>query len=122
MRLLSFTASDYRSIKKSPKLPINDSITVLLGPNNEGKSNVLRAFAVAMQLLESMRRFPTDARIAADGSYAVKVPYFGKEIYEWRRDYPVGLQKQEPVGRSTFALEFELRAYPKSRFMPLFGS
>ena len=41
MRLVSFSVTNYRSITKAYKLPIRQA-TILIGPNNEGKSNILR--------------------------------------------------------------------------------
>jgi len=51
MQLISFSLKNYRSIEKTPKLPIDPELTVLIGPNNEGKSNLLRGFAGALDLL-----------------------------------------------------------------------
>jgi predicted ATPase len=50
MRLVSFSVENYRSITKARRIPLAAS-TVLIGPNNEGKSNILRALSVAMLTL-----------------------------------------------------------------------
>jgi putative ATP-dependent endonuclease of the OLD family len=54
MKLVSFTVENYRSITQAHNLKLEQS-TVLVGPNNEGKSNVLKALVVAMQVLTSGR-------------------------------------------------------------------
>ncbi|MBK8686880.1 MAG: AAA family ATPase [Betaproteobacteria bacterium] len=53
MELVSFSVSNYRSITSAYKLPIR-SPTVLIGPNNEGKSNILRAL-VTSAILGNLR-------------------------------------------------------------------
>lgn len=40
MRLVSFSVRRFRSITEAYKLPLGD-YSVLVGPNNEGKSNIL---------------------------------------------------------------------------------
>ena len=47
MQLVSFSVTNYRSITAAYKLSVRQS-TVLIGPNNEGKSNVLRALVTAL--------------------------------------------------------------------------
>lgn len=47
MRLELFTVKNFRSINKAEKLPLGE-FTVLLGPNNEGKSNILQAMVMGM--------------------------------------------------------------------------
>jgi putative ATP-dependent endonuclease of OLD family len=50
MRLVSFSVQNYRSITKANKIKVGQS-TVIVGPNNEGKSNVLRALVTAMKVI-----------------------------------------------------------------------
>jgi AAA15 family ATPase/GTPase len=45
MKLKSFTVERYRSITKAKKIRLG-RVTVLVGPNNEGKSNLLRSLRV----------------------------------------------------------------------------
>ena len=52
MKLVSTTIADFRSITSAYKVALHD-FTVLVGPNNEGKSNVLAAISLALSLLES---------------------------------------------------------------------
>ena len=46
MKLVKFTVEKYRSILSKSVLPIGD-YTAILGPNNQGKSNLLRARRVS---------------------------------------------------------------------------
>lgn len=50
MQLVAFSVTNYRSITKASKLPFRQK-TVLIGPNNEGKSNILRALVTALEFL-----------------------------------------------------------------------
>lgn len=51
MRLSSVSVHKYRSIDETATFDVGD-FTVLIGPNNQGKSNLLRATALAMQEIE----------------------------------------------------------------------
>lgn len=102
MHIVSFSVSNYRSITKANKLPIND-FTVLIGPNNEGKSNVLRAFVLSLEILRDF------VNIKGRLGYRIKRPYRhinrDSKSYDWVRDYPVTLQSKK--GNSSFVLEFQ---------------
>ena len=52
MEIVSFSATNYRSITKAHKV-VFSSITVLIGKNNEGKSNLLRALEAGMLILQN---------------------------------------------------------------------
>jgi AAA15 family ATPase/GTPase len=60
MKLVSFSVQNYRSIAKANRIEVG-RYTVLVGPNNEGKSNVLRALVTAMDVLKTGSR-PVFAR------------------------------------------------------------
>src|SRR5437763_6040677 len=87
VRLELFSVRNFRSIAKAEKLPLGE-FTVLLGPNNEGKSNILQAMVSGMQELSVAkvggRSMAPGARIArrerAEGGYV------------WARDFPRHLQ------------------------------
>lgn len=103
MKLLSFSVENYRSIRKAPKLPIGQ-LTVLLGPNNEGKSNILRALTTSLKVLSSLE----DAFVVSGKSGPAILTLGGDTGYQWRRDFPVSLQSTSPNGQSSFDLDFEL--------------
>src|SRR5690348_686209 len=100
MQLVSFSVENFRSITAAYKLPIKQT-TILIGPNNEGKSNILRALVTSLEVLASFagRRITPSGRIR----YLV-----AGESYNWSNDFPVSLQEKYPKGESVFDLEFRL--------------
>jgi putative ATP-dependent endonuclease of OLD family len=101
MQLVSFSVLNYRSITTAYKLPVKQS-TVLIGPNNEGKSNILRALVTSLEALKSFR----DSKILAGRlrSYNSQLA----DRYSWANDFPISLQASTPTGESFFNLEFKL--------------
>ena len=100
MELVSFSVTKYRSITKANKLPIRRS-TVLIGPNNEGKSNILRALVITLEMLSRIGGFRIQkGRFRSSERFT--------EFYEWQRDFPVSLQLKSPDGESVFNLELQL--------------
>lgn len=99
MKLVSFSVTNYRSITTAYKLPIRQS-TILIGPNNEGKSNILRALSTTLEVLSTL----TKIRIMGGRLRS----HFMKYPYDWAMDFPVTLQDKNPNGESVFKLEFEL--------------
>lgn len=97
MRLVSFSVTNFRSITNAHKIPIGDT-TVLLGRNNEGKSNILKALSIAMRALTSH---------GAEELFLYS-PRRDAQTYVWRRDFPVSLQTRTNGTDSIFRLEFEL--------------
>lgn len=94
MKLVSFTVNNYRSITSANRIPISD-ITILVGKNNEGKSNLLRAINISMTAL----------RLYQDSIWIRR----SRSLYDWETDYPVSLQKSKKKKKeSEFTLEFEL--------------
>lgn len=100
MELVSFSVSNYRSITTAYKLPIRRP-TVLIGPNNEGKSNVLRALVASLQFLATLG----GVRLRNDRIASMVRP---RDIFDWQRDFPVSLQSKQPDGETVFDLEFQL--------------
>ena len=113
MRLVSVTVRDFRSITTANKIPFSE-LTVLLGPNNEGKSNILAAVVIALALL-------------SQGNFTYRRQYLrykynsGLQSYDWSRDYPVNLQKSKSEGSSQVTLEFELNDHERKRFQNRVG-
>src|SRR5262245_25900582 len=110
MRLISATVLNYRSITSAYKIPIEQN-TVLIGPNNEGKSNILNALVIAMRELQSISRFrpvgPSRPAIHRPAE-SYRVRYRSASGYQWDRDYPIQHQAKHPDGKSEITLEFEL--------------
>lgn len=110
MKLLSITIKNFRSITNASKLNLG-SLSVLLGPNNEGKSNVLRALVLAMKVVLGRLR-----ELRRVGSAPAE------DIYDWERDFPVALQESKPDGVSEFVLEFSLSKEDEEGFLLEVGS
>lgn len=105
MEIVAFTVSNYRSIQRAERLELSQR-TVLVGPNNEGKSNMLRALSTSVRFLCS-----------DDDDYL-----YEEWAYSWRKDYPIGLQEQNPKGFSTFGLDFRLTEPERRDFKDHVGS
>ena len=96
MKLAFFSVTNYRSIAGMNKIPLGD-FAVLIGKNNEGKSNILRALAVSMRILTDHGN-PTRIFVVGDES----------QKYRWKRDFPMALQERKRNLESKFRLEFSL--------------
>lgn len=103
MKLIGFSANNYRSISTAYKLPLTD-YTVIVGPNNEGKSNILKGLGLALTLLTGSKQ----QRFRRPGIISYSNRGVERFDYDWERDFPVNLQATEPDGRSEFTCEFEL--------------
>jgi len=97
MRLESFSVENFRSITQANKIKLSNS-TVLIGPNNEGKSNILRALNAAMFVL-------TQTRTRAGGLRFV--PGLSR-IYDWERDFPLSLRKSKGAQCTKITLDIIL--------------
>lgn len=106
MKLVAFTLENYRSIKQSRRLVFGEGITTLVGPNNEGKSNILRALVAALKIIVklgqrgSRRIDPETIRCVLSGSL--------RHLYSWETDFPITLQDAPTEGASRFIIEFQL--------------
>lgn len=99
MKLSDFSVVNYRSITTARKIKTNN-MTVLVGKNNEDKSNILRALTLAMDIMKIYSKDPRSLQIAVR-------PYL-KNHYSWEKDYPISLQEKNPNGWSSIDLNFEL--------------
>lgn len=106
VKLVSFSLQNYRSIKKAEKIRLGN-LTILIGPNNEGKSNILRGLVAGMQVLTS----PVTAvrpGLRAAASRRSGGAWTRGAGYDWVRDFPIALQNSRPDGRTVLDYEFEL--------------
>jgi putative ATP-dependent endonuclease of the OLD family len=100
MELVSFSVTNYRSITKAYRLPIRQS-TILIGPNNEGKSNILRALVTSLEFLSRLGGVRIQrGRLRSSERYS--------EFYDWHKDFPMSLQSKFSTGESIFDLELQL--------------
>lgn len=112
MKLINFSVTNFRSITSAHKIEISDT-TVLIGKNNEGKSNLLRALQVAMDLLQEH---------ALSERRGFRRPYRPDEIYHWKRDFPIQFQARKSVNQTIFKLEFMLDQDEVDAFKAEIGS
>lgn len=121
MRLSSLTVTNFRSITKAHKLHFGDS-TVLIGPNNEGKSNILRALVTAIRVLRRgqlmLRTHPPGAAKARMHSLSHSA---FRRFYSWESDFPMHQRVKSPDGRSEFVLDFEFDQADIGSFKKKFG-
>lgn len=113
MKLKSFKVRNFRSID-SAELKTHD-LTLLIGPNNEGKSNLLRGLVIALGAMSGGLGYRiTAGRLTRAAEY------------EWARDYPIALQRgaggKQGSGHSEFTLEFALNDADRRRFLAEVGS
>ena len=104
MQLVNFSVTNYRSITKAHKINLQN-ITVLVGRNNEGKSNILMALNVAM---ETMMQHAHHANVH-------------ERLYDWQRDFPVQLQQRKNNLDSIFRLNFRLNHDENTEFFRTTG-
>ena len=106
MKLVSFSVTNYRSITKAHKISLGQ-YTVLLGKNNEGKSNISNALNCAMNILLAHSKM-------------TRVRY--NREYNWIRDFPIQLQSGKRNLQSKFRLEFILNDDELADFYSIVGS
>lgn len=117
MKLTKIQVQNFRSILTTQSIKLNESFTVILGPNNEGKSNLLRAIVLAMECLRGFR-----------GSYRIRRPRdagtlrLPRDVYDWENDFPRNLQNKLPDGQTTLTLDFELTSSEQNSFRDQCGS
>lgn len=112
MRLKTFYVKSYRSIVEGKIQNIGD-YCVIVGPNNSGKSNLLRAVLVSLS-------------IALDGDFKrarrnrqYSYTYTGDD-YNWDRDIPAPLHDDDNAS-TIFKLTFEFNQEDKDEFKKEFG-
>lgn len=117
MKLISFSVSNFRSITRAHRIQLHD-LTILVGKNNEGKSNIIKAISLSLNIIKRhlyiVRRRTFEYSKYIDNSFD----------YVWQRDFPVTSQTKKKGSKSTiFELEFllsdqeleQFNKYTKSR-------
>lgn len=129
MQIADVTVGNYRSIGRQTRFDLAD-LTTLIGPNNEGKSNLLRALALGLRVIEAWGSLPdelaksgelTGSRVAAvyDSYHHRRRPDRHRDVnYDWGLDYPLEKQSakspQPAVVRITFKMsEQEVAEFKK---------
>lgn len=99
MKLHRITIKNYRSISKKTTFELSD-FTSLIGPNNEGKTNILRALTLAFAIIRQWKYRPIP-RKQLEGMYARR--FLGQlrlnsgtnliSDFDFDRDYPKHIRK-----------------------------
>ena len=108
MRLKHISIKNYRSIKQKTDIALSD-FTSLIGPNNEGKTNILRALTIAFAVIHNWK----NNREISNSLELSKATKFLKNLqmdsasglvsdYIYARDYPKHGKGKQPT-------EIELR-------------
>ncbi len=116
MELHSFSVSNYRSIISAENIRLSN-YTVLVGANNEGKSNILHALAIAMESLANWHRtmrLTTDGRVVR-GSRS-RVSGVLDQEYVWDIDFPIDKKEKRGSKKTEITLEFKLNEEEVSEF------
>lgn len=114
MKLAYFSILNYRSIAKA-ELDGLQSAAVLIGPNNEGKSNVLQGLNACLSVL--IRSGSLRTRL--DGKVQL---VYDRRSFDWAADFPVSRQLKGAGGESVFQLHFQLSDAEKAAFQAATGS
>ena len=138
MKLVKFSVTNFRSILKAQDIRISDK-TVLVGKNNEGKSNLLKALSVAMEIIKYHARynggqyarqsFIKRARTSTNPlKNARQTPpeysfrFGANNLYKWERDFPISKISGKVRKETVFKLEFHLNEQEIEEFKQEFRS
>lgn len=97
MNLSYISITNYRSITGAYKIDMSN-LTVLLGQNNEGKTNIIRAIKLGMSIIQDIEMFYPKRKI---------MRRFG---YDWHEDFPIALQNSRKLieKKTTIRFDFQL--------------
>lgn len=99
MKISSFSVKNYRSIVDAHIVKLKE-YNVLIGKNNEGKSNILKALSVCMSCISDFRRF----RYGRLGyKYNDDLAFCN-----WQSDFPIQLRNRKNGKDIIFEISFEL--------------
>ena len=119
MRLTNFSITNYRSITTAHKISLENT-TILVGKNNEGKSNILRGLNVTMTILSELSE---NVSFRRSRTYMGRRSYMKDESrYIWQRDFPINFQTRKSGLQTTFILEFNLDDADRIKFKEYTGS
>lgn len=93
MQLSNVSISNYRSITDAYKIDLSN-LTVLLGKNNEGKTNIIKAINLGMDILRNIQYYPR-RRLAI------------RQLYDWNEDFPISLQTSKKLKTKQTIIRFD---------------
>jgi putative ATP-dependent endonuclease of OLD family len=121
MQLVSFSVSNFRSITTAKKVPLSN-YSILVGANNQGKSNILNALALAMGALVVFKR--SLRRDSLGRIVDVPMSHILRQVdYNWIRDFPVSKQRSlTKIKQTEITLDFLLSEDECADFVTKIGS
>jgi len=121
MQLASFTVSNFRSITTAKKVPLTN-YSVLVGANNEGKSNILHALALGMEVIEGFKHSVVRDRLGRIRS--TRPTLLGSRArYRWSHDFPITKQVRSSKDQCIdISFEFKLSDSEIEAFQSDIGS
>ncbi|WP_425053912.1 ATP-dependent nuclease [Psychromarinibacter sp. S121] len=121
MQLTSFTVSNFRSITTAKKVPLTN-YSVLVGANNEGKSNILHALALGMQVIEGFKHLVVRDRLGRIISTR-STPLGSRTRHNWSHDFPISKQVRSSKDQCIeISFEFKLSDAEVESFHTEIGS
>ncbi|MHC4884594.1 MAG: ATP-dependent nuclease [Planctomycetota bacterium] len=118
MELINFSVSNFRSITAAHRVSFRRT-SILIGKNNEGKSNILKALDVAMTAIQ---RHAISDKALLSRYRARKLMRLDESKYFWERDFPITLRERTSGKQTIFRLEFTLEENEISDFREMVGS
>lgn len=124
MKLIKLSIEKYRSILTKSEIPVG-SFTTIIGPNNQGKSNILRGLRTSFGVLTDIRRSaPFWGK--RNGRLCCELALVGRSLYDWRHDYPMQLQSDRRKTScrsktSRFTIDFLLAEDEKAELKSVSG-
>ncbi|MFC7375105.1 ATP-dependent endonuclease [Brachybacterium sp. GCM10030268] len=132
MRISDVTVGNYRSIDRRTRFNLAD-LTTLVGPNNEGKSNLLRSLALGLRVIEEWGSLPDEATRTGVliGRDAIRV-YESNRLrrrtgrdrdvsYEWFTDFPLHKQVAQSPKPTVIRIRFRLSDEEMADFRKVTG-
>lgn len=96
MKLSYVTIENYRSITDAYKIDMSN-LTVLLGKNNEGKTNIIRAIKLGMSIIQDIEMFYPKRRMLR------------RACYDWHEDFPIALQNSKKITDKKTLIRFDFQ-------------
>jgi predicted ATP-dependent endonuclease of OLD family len=110
MKLSYISIANYRSITDAYKIDLSN-LTVLLGKNNEGKTNIIKAINLGMDILRNMELYH-------------RRRFISKQLYDWHEDFPISLQLSKKLKnkQTTIRMDFTMNEAETNSFHSLVNS
>lgn len=114
MHLQTIAIKNYRSITRAHNVSLS-KLSVITGKNNEGKSNILHAVTLALNIIEHQA---TRGLVRVANHQSV----FRRVGFDWDLDYPISLQGRKSPPPCVLRLEFQLDQDEVNDFKTEIGS